>query len=112
MCFEKNPCEIVHYNLEITCFVLPLHSSVELNRSAFLEPESLPKPKKTLFVGQKLTLPIGEIVSGGPLQHMTPHVPLCSFNGQNKYTGENSVVDSASNLQKVSVDIIGKKLQS
>uniref|UniRef100_A0A670Y2T0 Germinal-center associated nuclear protein n=1 Tax=Pseudonaja textilis TaxID=8673 RepID=A0A670Y2T0_PSETE len=86
--------------------------SVELNRSAFLEPESLPKPKKSLFVGQKLTLPIGEIVSGGPLQHMSPHVPLCSFNAQNKYTGENSVVDSASNLQKVSVDIIGKKLQS
>uniref|UniRef100_A0A670XUS4 Germinal-center associated nuclear protein n=1 Tax=Pseudonaja textilis TaxID=8673 RepID=A0A670XUS4_PSETE len=85
--------------------------SVELNRSAFLEPESLPKPKKSLFVGQKLTLPIGEIVSGGPLQHMSPHVPLCSFNAQNKYTGENSVVDSASNLQKVSVDIIGKKLQ-
>uniref|UniRef100_A0A8C6XJN1 Germinal-center associated nuclear protein n=1 Tax=Naja naja TaxID=35670 RepID=A0A8C6XJN1_NAJNA len=86
--------------------------SVELNRSAFLEPESLPKPKRSLFVGQKLTLPVGEIVSGGPLQHMSPHVPLCSFNAQNKYMGENSVADSASNLQKVSVDIIGKKLQS
>lgn len=85
---------------------------MELNRSAFLEPESLPKPKKSLFVGQKLILPVGEIVSGGPIQHMTPHVPLCSFNAQNKYTGENSVVDSASNLQKVSVDLIGKKLQS
>ncbi|XP_026563386.1 germinal-center associated nuclear protein isoform X2 [Pseudonaja textilis] len=84
--------------------------SVELNRSAFLEPESLPKPKKSLFVGQKLTLPIGEIVSGGPLQHMSPHVPLCSFNAQNKYTGENSVVDSASNLQKVSVDIIEPRM--
>ncbi|XP_042322528.1 germinal-center associated nuclear protein [Sceloporus undulatus] len=78
---------------------------VELNRSAFLEPESLPKPKKSLFVGQKLTVSIGEIVNGGPLKSVTRHVPVCSFNAQSKYTGENTGVDSTTSNQKVSVDV-------
>ncbi|XP_007432218.1 germinal-center associated nuclear protein [Python bivittatus] len=90
---------ISYYGLSVS------DGSVELNRSAFLEPESLPKPKKSLFVGQKLTLSVGEIVNGGPLQPMTRHVPVCSFNAQNKYIGDNAVIDSASNLQKVSVDM-------
>ncbi|KAH0621750.1 hypothetical protein JD844_023369 [Phrynosoma platyrhinos] len=78
---------------------------VELNRSAFLEPESLPKPKKSLFVGQKLTVSIGEIVNGGPLKPVTRHVPVCSFNAQNKYIGENTGVDSTTSNQKVSIDV-------
>ncbi|XP_062972149.1 germinal-center associated nuclear protein [Elgaria multicarinata webbii] len=79
---------------------------VELNRSAFLEPESLPKPKKTLFVGQKLTVSVGEIVNGGPLLPVARHVPVCSFTAQNKYTGENAAaVNSAINTQKVNVDV-------
>uniref|UniRef100_A0A8C5IV17 Germinal-center associated nuclear protein n=1 Tax=Junco hyemalis TaxID=40217 RepID=A0A8C5IV17_JUNHY len=60
---------------------------VELNRSAFLEPDGLPKPRKSLFVSQKLTVSVGEVVNGGPLPPVPHHVPVSSFNGQNKYTG-------------------------
>uniref|UniRef100_A0ACB8GE54 Uncharacterized protein n=1 Tax=Sphaerodactylus townsendi TaxID=933632 RepID=A0ACB8GE54_9SAUR len=81
-----------------TCFV-------ELNRSAFLEPESLPKPKKSPFVSQKLTGLVGEIVCGGPLPATPCHVPVCSFNGQNKYTGESTAVDLAPSSQKVNADV-------
>ncbi|XP_060088057.1 germinal-center associated nuclear protein [Heteronotia binoei] len=77
---------------------------VELNRSAFLEPESLHKPKKSPFVSQKLNGLVGEIVCGGPLPAVTCHVPVCSFNGQNKYTGESAAVDLASSSQKASAD--------
>ncbi|XP_054842961.1 germinal-center associated nuclear protein [Eublepharis macularius] len=78
---------------------------VELNRSAFLEPENFPKPKKSPFVSQKLTGLVGEIVCGGPLPPVTCHVPVCSFNGQNKYTGESAAVDSASSSQKAHTDV-------
>uniref|UniRef100_A0A8D2LDC8 Germinal-center associated nuclear protein n=2 Tax=Varanus komodoensis TaxID=61221 RepID=A0A8D2LDC8_VARKO len=84
---------------------------VELNRSAFLEPESLRKPKKSLFVGQKLTVSVGEIVNGGPLLSVTRHVPVCSFNAQNKYTGENAAVESAISTQKVTADITEPKAE-
>ncbi|XP_077170282.1 germinal-center associated nuclear protein isoform X2 [Paroedura picta] len=76
---------------------------VELNRSAFLEPESLPKPKKSPYVSQKLTGLVGEIVCGGSLPAVTCHVPVSSFNGQNKYIGESAAVDLASGSQKASV---------
>ncbi|XP_061463613.1 germinal-center associated nuclear protein [Rhineura floridana] len=97
--FEDATDFISYYGLSVS------DGFVELNRSAFLEPESLPKPKKSLFVGQKLTVSIGEIVNGGSLPPVIRHVPLYSFNAQNKYTGENAAVDSASNSQKVSVDL-------
>lgn len=88
----------------VSCFC----SFVELNRSASLEPESLPKPKKSPFVRQKLTVSVGEIINGGPLPLMTHHVPMCSFNGQNKYTGESATVDAASSGQKTSLDFPGE----
>uniref|UniRef100_A0A8D0LCW8 Germinal-center associated nuclear protein n=1 Tax=Sphenodon punctatus TaxID=8508 RepID=A0A8D0LCW8_SPHPU len=78
---------------------------VELNRSAFLESEGLPKPKKSLLVRQKLTVSLGEIVNGGPLPPVIRHVPVCSFNGQNKYIGENAAVEPASSSQKASMDM-------
>ncbi|XP_060639562.2 germinal-center associated nuclear protein [Anolis sagrei] len=84
---------------------------VELNRSAFLEPESLPKPKKSVFVGQKLTVSIGEIVNGGPLQPIIRHVPVCSFNAQNRYTGENAGVDPTTSNQKVNVDVTEPRVE-
>nr|XP_034995536.1 germinal-center associated nuclear protein [Zootoca vivipara]XP_034995544.1 germinal-center associated nuclear protein [Zootoca vivipara]XP_034995552.1 germinal-center associated nuclear protein [Zootoca vivipara] len=96
--FEEATDFISYYGLSVS------DGFVELNRSAFLEPESLPKPKKSRFIGQKLTASVGEIVSGGVLPPVIRHVPLCSFNAQNKYTGENAAVDSASNSQKASVE--------
>ncbi|KAJ7344352.1 hypothetical protein JRQ81_000302 [Phrynocephalus forsythii] len=102
--FEEAADFITYYGLGVS------DGFVELNRSAFLEPESLPKSKKSLFVGQKLTVSIGEIVNGGPLPPVTRHIPVCSFNAQNRYMGENTAVDSVSSGQKDSFDVTeGKK---
>ncbi|KAM6397232.1 germinal-center associated nuclear protein isoform 2-T2 [Pluvialis apricaria] len=81
---------------------------VELNRSAFLEPDGLPKPRKSVFVSQKLTVSVGEVVNGGPLPSVPHHVPVSSFNGQNKYTGGSASVDQASSSQKSSMEAIGR----
>uniref|UniRef100_A0A8C2TPU7 Germinal-center associated nuclear protein n=1 Tax=Coturnix japonica TaxID=93934 RepID=A0A8C2TPU7_COTJA len=70
---------------------------VELNRSAFLEPDGLPKPRKSLFVSQKLTVSVGEVVNGGPLPLVPHHVPVSSFNGQSKYIGGIAAGDQAGN---------------
>lgn len=84
---------------------------VELNRSAFLEPDGLPKPHKSMFVSQKLTVSVGEVVNGGPLPPMPHHLPVSSFNAQNKYTGGSTSVDLASGSQKSSVEATGKSKQ-
>uniref|UniRef100_A0A8C0AS65 Germinal-center associated nuclear protein n=1 Tax=Buteo japonicus TaxID=224669 RepID=A0A8C0AS65_9AVES len=77
---------------------------VELNRSAFLEPDGLPKPRKSMFVSQKLTVSVGEVVNGGPLPTVPHHIPVSSFNGQNKYIGGSTPVDQASSSQKLSIE--------
>ncbi|XP_071418144.1 germinal-center associated nuclear protein isoform X2 [Pithys albifrons albifrons] len=81
---------------------------VELNRSAFLEPDGLPKPRKSIFVRQKLTVSVGEIVNGGPLPPVPHHVPVSSFNGQNKYIGGTTPVDQAGSSQKPSMETTGR----
>ncbi|XP_075009938.1 germinal-center associated nuclear protein isoform X3 [Calonectris borealis] len=85
---------------------------VELNRSAFLEPDGLPKPRKSMFVSQKLTVSVGEIVNGGLLPSVPHHVPVSSFNGQNKYTGGSTSVDQASSSQKSSVEATEGRVES
>uniref|UniRef100_A0A8C3PXU5 Germinal-center associated nuclear protein n=1 Tax=Chrysolophus pictus TaxID=9089 RepID=A0A8C3PXU5_CHRPC len=77
---------------------------VELNRSAFLEPDGLPKPRKSLFVSQKLTVSVGEVVNGRPLPPVPHHVPVSSFNGQNKYIGGIAAGDQAGSNQKSSME--------
>uniref|UniRef100_A0A8C3DR68 Germinal-center associated nuclear protein n=1 Tax=Corvus moneduloides TaxID=1196302 RepID=A0A8C3DR68_CORMO len=81
---------------------------VELNRSAFLEPDGLPKPRKSPFVSQKLTVSVGEVVNGGPLPPVPHHVPVSSFNGQNKYIGGSTSVDQAGSSQKPSGEAPGE----
>ncbi|KAM9009725.1 germinal-center associated nuclear protein [Ara ararauna] len=85
---------------------------VELNRSAFLEPDGLPKPRKSMFVSQKLTVLVGEVVNGGPLPVVPHHVPVSSFNGQNKYIGGSTSVDQASTSQKSSVEATEGRVES
>ncbi|XP_053803397.1 germinal-center associated nuclear protein isoform X3 [Vidua chalybeata] len=85
---------------------------VELNRSAFLEPDGLPKPRKSLFVSQKLTVSVGEVVNGGPLPPVPHHVPVSSFNGQNKYIGGSTSMDQASSSQKPSVEATEGRVES
>ncbi|NXJ79466.1 GANP protein, partial [Trogon melanurus] len=85
---------------------------VELNRSAFLEPDGLPKPRKSIFVSQKLTVLVGEVVNGGPLPSVPHHMPVSSFNGQNKYTGGSTSVDQANSSQKSSVEATEGRVES
>nr|XP_014424093.1 germinal-center associated nuclear protein [Pelodiscus sinensis] len=79
---------------------------VELNRLAFLESEGLPKPRKSLFIKQKLTASVGEIVNGGALPPVTCHVPICSFSGQNRYIGASIAGEPASSIQKAHANVL------
>ncbi|KAM6222734.1 germinal-center associated nuclear protein [Rhynchocyon petersi] len=81
---------------------------VELNRSSFLEPEGLFKAKKSVFITQKLVVSVGEIVNGGPLPPVPCHVPLCSFNSQNKYIGENLLTESTTSSQRPGTETTGE----
>ncbi|OPJ90239.1 germinal-center associated nuclear protein [Patagioenas fasciata monilis] len=85
---------------------------VELNRSAFLEPDGLRKPRKSMFVSQKLMVSVGEVVNGGPLPPVPHHVPVSSFNGQNKYIGGSTPVDQANSGQKSSVEATEGRVES
>lgn len=90
------------------CLLFCPSAYVELNRSAFLEPDGLPKPRKSMFVSQKLTVSVGEVVNGGPLPAVPRHIPVSSFNGQNKYIGGSTSVDQANSSQKLSIEATGK----
>ncbi|NXY88558.1 GANP protein, partial [Alcedo cyanopectus] len=85
---------------------------VELNRSAFLEPDGLPKPHKSTFVSQKLMVSVGEVVNGGPLPSVPCHMPVSSFNGQNKYIGGSTTIDQVSSSQKSSVEATEGRVES
>ncbi|XP_075463507.1 germinal-center associated nuclear protein isoform X2 [Ascaphus truei] len=78
---------------------------VELNRSAFLEPEVPAQPRKCAFISQKRHISVGEVVNGAPLPPFSLHLPVCSFNVQNKYTGGSSAAESAARVsQETSVN--------
>nr|XP_057902994.1 germinal-center associated nuclear protein [Doryrhamphus excisus] len=60
---------------------------VDLNRIAYQEPELLSQKKSEIILAKKTTL-IGEVVNGGVLPKPPQHVPVCSFDSQNKFRGE------------------------
>uniref|UniRef100_A0A8C5NXG4 Germinal-center associated nuclear protein n=1 Tax=Jaculus jaculus TaxID=51337 RepID=A0A8C5NXG4_JACJA len=80
---------------------------VELNRSAFLEPEGLSKARKSVYITRKLMVSVGEVVNGGPLPPVPRHTPVCSFNSQNKYVGESLATELPISTQRPSVDTTG-----
>ncbi|KAL2081524.1 hypothetical protein ACEWY4_023377 [Coilia grayii] len=80
---------IQHYGLAIN------ESLVELSRTAYQEPElSLPQ-RKSLAIEKKRAVLIGQVVNGGPLPNPPQHVPVCSFDSQNKYRGEKLAAEPA-----------------
>lgn len=85
-----------------------LSSCVELNRSSFLEPEGLLKARKSVFITRKLTVSVGEIVNGGPLPLVPRHIPVCSFNSQNKYVGESLAAELPVVTQRPGLDTAGE----
>ncbi|XP_060054840.1 germinal-center associated nuclear protein isoform X2 [Erinaceus europaeus] len=80
---------------------------VELNRSAFLEPDGPFKAKKSVFITRKLKVSVGEVVNGGPLPPAPAHVPMCSFNSQHKYVGENLATELPGATPRPSLDTAG-----
>ncbi|KAH0518202.1 Germinal-center associated nuclear protein [Microtus ochrogaster] len=80
---------------------------VELNRSAFMEPEGLSKARKSVFIARKLTVSVGEVVNGGPLPPVPRHTPVCSFNSQNKYVGESLATELPISAQRSGADAAG-----
>lgn len=90
------------------CALCALRSCVELNRSSFLEPEGLCKARKSVFIGRKLTVSVGEVVNGGPLPPVPRHTPVCSFNSQNKYVGESLATELPISTQKPAGDSAGE----
>lgn len=61
---------------------------VELSRTAYQEPDfSLPQ-SKSVAIERKRTVLIGEVVNGGLLPNPPQHNPVCSFDSNNKYTGD------------------------
>ncbi|XP_026851591.2 LOW QUALITY PROTEIN: germinal-center associated nuclear protein [Electrophorus electricus] len=60
----------------------------ELSRTAYQEPD-LPLPqRKSMAIERKRAVLIGEVVNGGALPNPPQHIPVCSFDSNNKYRGE------------------------
>ncbi|XP_073433623.1 germinal-center associated nuclear protein [Dendrobates tinctorius] len=66
---------------------------VELNRAAFVEPLIPFLPKRSSYISSKRQKSIGEVVNGAPLPQFSLHMPVCSFDAQNKYTGSCSIYE-------------------
>ncbi|XP_038642534.1 germinal-center associated nuclear protein [Scyliorhinus canicula] len=71
-----------HYGLSLS------DGCVELNRLTLTDPDYPLLPKMSLFIVQKQTVLLGEVVNGGPLPPFTPHIPVLSFDSQGRYIGE------------------------
>ncbi|KAG8516569.1 Germinal-center associated nuclear protein [Galemys pyrenaicus] len=80
---------------------------VELSRTAFLEPEGPCRARKSELISRKLAVSVGEIVHGGPLPPAPRHMPVCSFNSQNKYVGESLAAELPGAAQGAGLDAAG-----
>ncbi|KAL0964023.1 hypothetical protein UPYG_G00317270 [Umbra pygmaea] len=61
---------------------------VEMSRTAWQEPELNLRQVKSDVIMAKRTVLIGQVVNGGPLPNPPQHVPVCSFDANNRYRGE------------------------
>ncbi|XP_010878121.2 germinal-center associated nuclear protein [Esox lucius] len=69
---------------------------VELSRTAWQEPElTLPQVKSDVIVAKRAAL-VGEVVNGGLLPCPPQHVPICSFDANNRYRGEMPLAETSS----------------
>ncbi|KAM4697864.1 germinal-center associated nuclear protein [Rhinophrynus dorsalis] len=89
---------LMSYGLSVT------DGNVELNRAAFVEPEVPSHPKKCLFISQKRHVSVGEVVNGAPLPPFTLHIPVCSFDAQNKFVGWSSTAEPSTRSIQEPVD--------
>uniref|UniRef100_A0A8C6NZW1 Germinal-center associated nuclear protein n=2 Tax=Nothobranchius furzeri TaxID=105023 RepID=A0A8C6NZW1_NOTFU len=73
---------------------------VELSRIAFQEPELPRSQKMSEVILSKKTVLTGQVVNGGPLPNPPQHTPICSFDSQNKYSGDGKLTESTSSYIK------------
>ncbi|KAM6934890.1 germinal-center associated nuclear protein [Xenentodon cancila] len=73
---------------------------VELSRTAFQEPDLPLSHKKSEVILAKKTMLIGQLVNGGPLPNPPQHMPVCSFDSQNKYRGEGPLAEPSLSVTK------------
>ncbi|XP_038605101.1 germinal-center associated nuclear protein-like [Tachyglossus aculeatus] len=92
---------VTYYGLHVS------NGWVHLNRLRFKESKRFFKPKISAFIKEKLTGSIGEIINGGPLPSVIQHIPVCSFNKQSIYTGENSEIEPSNGDQKTNLNMTG-----
>lgn len=65
-----------------------VHSAVEMSRINYQQPDLPLSPKKSDIILAKKRVLVGEVVNGGALPTPPQHIPVCSFDSQNKYRGE------------------------
>lgn len=68
---------------------------MELSRTTYQEPDLPVSHSKSEVILAKCNMLIGEVVNGGPLPSPPQHVPVCSFDAQNKYRGEGPLAEPA-----------------
>ncbi|KAJ8012892.1 hypothetical protein DPEC_G00047600 [Dallia pectoralis] len=70
---------------------------VELSRTSWQEPEfTLPQVKSDVIMAKRPLL-VGEVVNGGLLPCPPQHVPICSFDANNRYQGEMPLAGTSPN---------------
>ncbi|KAM9365403.1 germinal-center associated nuclear protein isoform 2-T2 [Pholidichthys leucotaenia] len=83
---------------------------VELSRLSYQEPELPLSQRKSEVIFAKRTVLIGEVVHGSPLPNPPQHVPVCSFDPQNRYRGDAGLAESTSVLFKATPDRVNIKV--
>ncbi|XP_030643492.1 germinal-center associated nuclear protein [Chanos chanos] len=84
---------VQQYGLNVT------DGMVELSRTAYQEPELSMPERKSVTIEKKRTVLIGEVVNGGPLPNPPHHTPVCSFDSQHRYRGEEISLEPPSALK-------------
>lgn len=66
---------------------------VELNRTSFQNPELPVSSRRSEVILSKRRVLIGEVVNGGPLPSPPQYRPVCSFDADNKFRGEQQLAE-------------------
>lgn len=77
--------------IDVSCHHLT--SLVELSRTTYQEPDLPVSHSKSEVILAKRCVLIGEVVNGGPLPGPPQHLPVCSFDPQNKYRGDGALAE-------------------
>ncbi|XP_020830602.2 germinal-center associated nuclear protein-like [Phascolarctos cinereus] len=78
---------------------------VELNRQALMEPKQPFRPKRSIFILEKLTTSVGEVVNGEMLPAAPQHIPENSFSPGGEYIGDRAEMVIASCWKSTHVDM-------